>query len=153
MTWSLARGDAAETQVLHAPLTRHRRRHVEERCWKDERGFRCTRPENSIDWTQNCGHLADCWHILDSCASGREERFLGVEAVESHFIVVSSASSEYSEVRSRHHHDTATRYKLAIRQTCNGGKPYPDLLLLKVAQQMRAWPRCLCHLFFRHLVR
>ena len=71
MTWRLAKDDAAETQVLretgmYAPLTRHRRRYVEERCWKDERGFRCARPENLIGRTQNCGSLADCWHNLDN---------------------------------------------------------------------------------------
>lgn len=70
MSWSLARGDAVETQVLreigmHAPMTRHRRKYAEERCWKDERGFRCARLENSSDQILNCGTLADCWHKLE----------------------------------------------------------------------------------------
>lgn len=45
-----------------APLTRHHRKYVEERCWRDEREFRCAKSENSSDPTQNCGILAGCWH-------------------------------------------------------------------------------------------
>ena len=59
--------DAAEMKVLqeigmYAPLTRHHRKYVEERYWRDERGFRCAKSENSSDRTQNCGILAGCWH-------------------------------------------------------------------------------------------
>lgn len=64
------RGDAAETQVLreigmHAPQTRHHRTYAEERCWKDERGFHCVRPESLSDRSQNCGTIAGCWHNLE----------------------------------------------------------------------------------------
>ena len=51
---------------MHARLTRHRRTCVEEQCWKDEQRFHCVRSESSIDRTQNCGTLADCWHKLEA---------------------------------------------------------------------------------------
>ncbi len=68
--WSLVRDDAAEMQVsreieMHAPLTRHRRRYAEERCWRDGRGFDCATLENSSDRIQSCGTLADCWNKLE----------------------------------------------------------------------------------------
>lgn len=47
---------------MYAPLTRHHRKYVEERCWRDERGFRCAKSESSSDRTQNCGILAGCSH-------------------------------------------------------------------------------------------
>lgn len=47
---------------MYAPSTRHHRTNVEERCWRDEREFRCAKLESLSDRTQNCGIPAGCWH-------------------------------------------------------------------------------------------
>ena len=63
---------------MHARLTRHRRTYVEERCWKDGRGFRYAKSENLSDRTQNCEILAGCWHNL-------EEEYPQIEMRASHY--------------------------------------------------------------------
>ena len=49
---------------MRAPLTKHCRTHVEERCWKGEQGSRA-KLENLSDQTQNCEPRADCCRRLE----------------------------------------------------------------------------------------